>query len=137
MQLERRTISPRPGMKAWMSDSSGYPLPEGLVDRQPVKVIAQQGRTRVVEDAEGRRYEVLFWQVDAGFSYRINGRLYKEGTPQALDLLENYLAYLERISRFAPWETAEQRHDLRFQLRRNGRLPRQRPRFTEMALCGV
>ncbi len=121
-------------MKAWMSDSSGYPLPDGLADRQPVKVVAQQGRTRVVEDASGNRYDVLFWQIDAGYVYRINGRAYREDTPQALDLLQNYLTHLERMSRFAPWETAEQRQDIRFQLRRNGRSPQGRPRLAEFAL---
>jgi hypothetical protein len=137
MQLERRTISPKPGMRAWMSDSSGYPLPEGLVDRQEVRVVGQQGRTRTVEDAQGKRYDVLFWQVDAGYAYRINGRYYRENTPQALDLLENYLRHLERMSRFAPWETAEQRQDIRFQLRRNGRNPQGRPKYSDFSLCGV
>ncbi len=134
MQLDRRAICPRPGMKAWMTDTSGYPLPDGLADRQPVKVVAQQGRTRTVEDASGRRFDVLFWQIDAGYAYRINGRAYRESTPQALELLENYLSHLERMSRFAPWETAELRQDIRFQLVRNGRTPHRRPRLAEFAL---
>lgn len=121
-------------MKAWMSDSSGYPLPDGLTDRQPVKIVAQQGRTRVVEDASGRRFDVLFWQIDAGYVYRIDGRTYRESAPQALDLLQGYLAHLERMSRFAPWETAELRQDLRFQLLRNGRNPQRRTRSAEFAL---
>jgi hypothetical protein len=124
-------------MKAWMSDSSGYPLPDGLTDRQEVRVVGQEGRTRVVEDASGKRYDVLFWQVDAGYAYRINGRFYRENTPQALNLLEEYLRHLERMSRFAPWETAEQRQDLRFQLRRNGRSPQLSPRHSDFTLCGV
>jgi hypothetical protein len=117
---------PQEGKWCWANDRAGYGLPDGLQDRTPVRVIEEMMPHFIVENEHGSRWKLFLAQLDAGYTFWLDGEPCFENHPKAVHYLLNSLKRLEKekcelmdfeISR------AERRSDLRWYLERNGNDP--------------
>ncbi len=130
----------RPRSLGWISRAWGYPLPAGLLNRTPVRVLAM-GEVAVVETEDYRKWIVSGHPIDCGwrFDVRGNGSKTPESHPAVLDRLERQLMAL-RSERPRPGceaverDTLKQIDDIKWLLRRNGRevAPETNPRRRDL-----
>jgi hypothetical protein len=85
-------------MRAWITEVTGYHLPDGLHDEQPVTVVpTAPGEPYfhvTVEDAQGRRFSLYHIHVDVGREYQLAGLpgYYHESDPRTIAYLFAELA---------------------------------------------
>ncbi|GAA5117118.1 hypothetical protein JIN84_17880 [Luteolibacter yonseiensis] len=116
---------PKLGEWGWAVNVMPYELPVGLADRSRVKVIEiRDSNDYVVEDEQGRRWDLTRIHLDGGIIYYLDGKPYYESHPVAVHYLRHYLLELEdRIARrdgYSIYEMQENRDDMRWHLARHG-----------------
>ena len=116
------------GAKAWLITSKAGQLPEGSEHRLQVEIHDWvQGRFNV--SAQGKRWNVSIWNLDAPREYRTRqGRWLRESDPRVLDALEKLLVLEMKnldmrrsASETIPWFVQEYVDGLLWILERNGR----------------
>jgi hypothetical protein len=118
-----RQTPPQPGLPGWVYDTTGLPLPDGLPEGTPIKVLEQEGRHAVVQDAAGHEWPIDAALLDCGCAFYIGLEWLEESHPTALVYLEE-----EAIRHASSLPTSEQLdgiqkhvHWLQRVLLRNGR----------------
>lgn len=85
-------LPPIPGKRAFTAKVDPYTLPEGLENDLPVTVLEVHEGEVTVQTEDGRIWKTGHWMIDAGYRYKIKGRMLREYEPEVIASLEEELA---------------------------------------------
>ena len=90
---------PIPGKRCWAHFCGSYGLPNGLEPRTPLVVIEGEGFSSKLLDGQGGLSVLNRVQIDAGFSFYLDGEEFHESHPKCTVYLRHNIQKLEGILR--------------------------------------